>query len=258
MGVLNVTPDSFSDGGLFVDRDAAVSHALKMAEEGADIIDVGGESTRPGAQPVSEQEEIDRVVPVIEKIARRSDALLSIDTTKAAVAKAAIEAGAAIINDVSALTFDPGMAPVAASTGAGVVLMHMQGKPRTMQANPSYRDVVAEVAGALTAWAAGAEKAGIARSAIALDPGIGFGKTLEHNLALVRNTRRFADLGYPLLVGPSRKSFIGAVLDLPVDRRVEGTAAVVSWLAANGAHIIRVHDVAEMSRVVRMTQAIAG
>ncbi|MGH2809442.1 MAG: dihydropteroate synthase, partial [Actinomycetota bacterium] len=189
MGVLNVTPDSFSDGGLFVDQQAAVSRALQMAEEGADIIDVGGESTRPGAQPVSEQAEMDRVVPVIEKIAGQTDALVSIDTTKAAVAKAAIDAGAAVINDVSALTRDPAMARLAASTGAGVVLMHMRGEPRTMQTNPSYRDVVAEVAEALAGWAEGAEKAGIARSAIALDPGIGFGKTLEHNLALIRSTR---------------------------------------------------------------------
>ena len=258
MGILNVTPDSFSDGGLFVNPDTALKHAFEMKLEGADIIDVGGESTRPGAQPVSADEEIGRVVLVIERITSEIDIAVSIDTTKSAVARAAIEAGAAIINDVSAMQFDPAMAAVAAQSGAGVVLMHMRGEPRTMQVDPTYDDVVTEVKQALLGWAAEAEKAGVAPDSIALDPGIGFGKTVQHNLSLIKAVGFLAAERYPLLAGPSRKSFIGAILDLPVEQRLEGTAAAVAWLAANGANVIRVHDVGPMAQVVRMVEAILG
>ncbi|MGI8425431.1 MAG: dihydropteroate synthase [Actinomycetota bacterium] len=257
MGVLNVTPDSFSDGGLFLSPETALKQAFQMQLEGADIIDVGGESTRPGAEPVSAAEEIDRVIPVIERISADIDLPISIDTTKAAVAQAAVEAGAVIINDVSAMQFDPGMAAVAARSGAGVVLMHMRGEPRTMQADPMYLNVVGDIKRALLGWAVDAEKAGVAPDSIALDPGIGFGKTLDHNLSLIKAVGFLTTERYALLVGPSRKSFIGAVLDLPVEERLEGTAATVAWLAANGAHIIRVHDVGPMSHVVRMVEAIS-
>lgn len=258
MGILNVTPDSFSDGGLFSDRHAALKRALSMRDEGADIIDVGGESTRPGAEPVSADEEMERVVPVIEAIAGETDVPISIDTMKAEVARAALHAGAVIVNDVSAMRSDPAMSSVVAGSGAGVVLMHMLGEPRTMQQNPVYADVVREVRDALLQWAARAEGDGIARESIAVDPGIGFGKTVDHNLALIRSIGLLADSGYPVLAGPSRKSFIGAVLNVPVDRRLEGTAAVVAWLAARGARIVRLHDVKPMADVVRMTEAIAA
>lgn len=259
MGILNVTPDSFSDGGLFTDPEAAIERGIAMARDGADIVDVGGESTRPGADPVSEEEEIRRVLSVVEGLARNSDAVISIDTTKAAVAEAAIEAGAAIINDVSALRFDARMAEVARVSGAGVVLMHMLGEPRTMQKDPHYDDVVAEVGQALYDWAAAANKSGISPESIAIDPGIGFGKTPHHNLRLLKEIRELTDLGrYPVVVGPSRKSFIGTTLDLPVEQRMEGTAAVVAWAVANGAHVVRVHDVKEMVRVTRMVEAVGG
>lgn len=258
MGVLNVTPDSFSDGGRFFDAGAAVKRALQMKEEGADIIDVGGESTRPGAAPVEPAEEMRRVLPVVEAIASDTTLPVSVDTMKADVAAAALQAGAIIVNDVSAMRADPAMARVVAESGAGVVLMHMLGEPRTMQKDPRYDDVVSEVNQTLLGWARGAEEAGIAREAIVLDPGIGFGKTVEHNLSLVRHVAVFADGGYPVLVGPSRKSFIGTVLGADVDQRLEGTAAVVTWLTANGANIIRVHDVRAMSDVIRMTAAITA
>jgi dihydropteroate synthase len=256
MGIVNVTPDSFSDGGAFFDRPAAVERALQMVEEGADIIDIGGESTRPGAGDVPATEELERVVPVIEAIAAATSVAISVDTSKAIVAKAALDAGAAIVNDVSALRFDPGMAGVVASFRAGVVLMHMQGSPRTMQSNPTYSDVVEDVAAELSGWAGGAREAGIAKEQIVVDPGIGFGKNREHNLLLLKHLDRLAGLGYPVLIGASRKSFIGATLDLPVGERVEGTAAVVAWAAAHGAAIVRVHDVTHMLRVVRMIEAI--
>ncbi len=256
MGILNVTPDSFSDGGLHYAREAAIARAIQMVEEGADIIDVGGESTRPGAEPVREEEELDRVVPVISAIAGRIDVAVSVDTTKAAVAEAALGAGAVIVNDVSAMRHDPAMAKVVEASGAGVVLMHMLGDPRTMQSEPHYLDVVGDVRGALLEWTAGATRAGIPPECIAIDPGIGFGKTAQHNLLLLKSMRLFADCGYPLMVGPSRKSFIGLTLNLRVEERVEGTAAVVAWCIAGGANIVRVHDIAPMSRVVRMVQAI--
>jgi dihydropteroate synthase len=258
MGILNVTPDSFSDGGLYLDHDVAVKRGIEMATDGADIIDIGGESTRPGADEVDEAEERRRVIPVIDRLAQEVDIPISIDTTKAAVAEAAMGAGASIINDVSALRSDPRMAEVAWVSGAGVVLMHMLGNPRTMQENPAYDDVVSEVRSALGEWAAKAEAGGIAHQRIAIDPGIGFGKTKEHNLELLASLGSFTETGYPVLAGPSRKSFIGAALgDLPPAERLEGTAATVAWCAANGANIIRVHDVKEMVRVVRMTEAIS-
>lgn len=256
MGILNVTPDSFSDGGSFFDRSAAVDRALQMVEEGADIIDIGGESTRPGAGDVAPAEELERVVPVVEAVAAATGVAISIDTTKALVAKAALDAGAVIVNDISALRFDPAMAEVVASSGAGVVLMHMQGRPRTMQSNPTYTDVVEDVAAELSGWAGRALDAGIVGEQIVLDPGIGFGKTREHNLLLLKSLDRLTRLGYPVLVGASRKSFIGTTLDLPVGERVEGSAAVVAWAAAQGAAIVRVHDVRHMVRVVRMIDAI--
>jgi dihydropteroate synthase len=256
MGVLNVTPDSFSDGGAFLDRSAAVDHALAMVEEGADIIDVGGESTRPGAEDVPVNIELERVIPVVEAVAGATEVAVSIDTTKAAVAKAALEAGAVIVNDISALRFDPAMPGVVESSGAGLILMHMQGRPRTMQANPTYADVVEDVAAELRKWAGQAEQAGIKRERIVVDPGIGFGKTRQHNLLLLKHLDRLTALGFPVLVGASRKSFIGSTLDLPVDERLEGTAAVTAWTVARGAAIVRVHDVREMVRIVRMVEAI--
>ncbi|MGH7426461.1 MAG: dihydropteroate synthase, partial [Candidatus Methylomirabilales bacterium] len=240
----------------FLHPEAAVEHALEMVSQGADIIDVGGESTRPGAEPVPEPEEAGRVLPVIESLGAMSDVAISIDTTKAAVAEAAIEAGAVIVNDVSAMRFDPAMPAVVARSGSGVVLMHMLGEPRTMQSDPRYADVVFEVSLALGSWADAAERAGIQPQAIALDPGIGFGKTREHNLALLKNLDRLSGTGYPVVVGPSRKSFIGLTLDLPVEERLEGTAAAVAWAVAHGAQVVRVHDVRQMARVVRMTEAI--
>jgi dihydropteroate synthase len=256
MGILNVTPDSFSDGGAYLDCSAAVDHAMAMVEEGADIIDVGGESTRPGAEDVPADVELERVVPVVEALAGTAEISISIDTTKAAVAKAALEAGAVIVNDISALRFDPAMPGVVESSAAGVVLMHMQGRPRTMQANPTYSDVVEDVAAELGKWAAQAQQAGIKPEQIVVDPGIGFGKTREHNLLLLKHLDRLKALGFPVLVGASRKSFIGTTLELPVDQRLEGTAAVTAWVVARGAAIVRVHDIREMVRVVRMVEAI--
>ena len=256
MGILNVTPDSFSDGGLFAGEAAAIEHGVAMAAEGADIVDVGGESTRPGAREVAPDEEAARVVPVIRALAREVDVPISVDTTKAQVARAALEAGAVIVNDVSAMRADPAMPGVVAASGAGVVLMHMLGSPKTMQSDPRYGDVVGEVAAALLDWAAGAEALGIGRDRIVLDPGIGFGKTAAHNLSLLRHLDRLVSTGYPVLAGPSRKSFIGLTLGVPLEERLEGTAAVVAWSVARGARILRVHDVRPMVRVVRMTEAI--
>jgi len=260
MGVLNVTPDSFSDGGKFLDVDRAVAHARDMAKAGADIIDVGGESTRPGATSVSTDEELGRVLPVIECL---RDLVISVDTTKAAVAEKALVAGARIVNDVSALRFDPRMAETVCTAGAGLVLMHMQGTPQTMQQQPRYDDVVAEVISFLAGRIAFAEAQGLKKTQIAVDPGIGFGKTVADNLRLLAHLEEFSSLGCPVLVGTSRKSFIGKVL-VPVgagpareaNGRLWGTAATVAWAVAHGARILRVHDVAEMSDVVRMVEAV--
>ena len=256
MGILNVTPDSFSDGGRYLDHGAAVDRGIEMVEEGADFIDVGGESTRPGSDPVSPDEERDRVVPVIETLAAKVPVPMSVDTRKPAVARAALEAGALIVNDISGAR-DPEMFAVAREAGAGMALMHMKGEPKTMQVAPHYGDVVAEVHEYLRERIEAAEFAGIAPERLCVDPGIGFGKDLQQNLALMHHVDVLLDLGRPVLVGPSRKRFIGALLDLPEDQRVEGTAGAVAWLVARGAHIVRVHDVREMIRLVRVVDAIA-
>ncbi|MGZ4241217.1 MAG: dihydropteroate synthase [Actinomycetota bacterium] len=256
MGILNVTPDSFSDGGRYFDVEAALKQGIALADDGADLIDVGGESTRPGADPVETAEEIRRVVPVIEALADAVSVPISIDTMKAEVARAALDAGAAVVNDVSAGRFDPSLLRLAADRGVPVVLMHMLGEPRTMQQNPTYRDVVAEVAAFLHARASDARAAGIAPDRIVIDPGFGFGKTPAHNLVLLKELRRFTELGHAVLVGTSRKSFIGATLDLPIEQRLEGTAATVALAIANGAAIVRVHDVEPMRRVASMVEAV--
>jgi dihydropteroate synthase len=260
MGALNVTPDSFSDGGKFLDVDRAAAHAREMAQAGADIIDVGGESSRPGAPPVSAEEELGRVLPVVERL---RDLVVSVDTTKSVVAGKALAAGARIVNDISALRFDPRMVDVVRDTGAGTVLMHMQGTPQTMQQEPRYDDVVVEVRSFLAERIAFAEARGLKKTQIAVDPGIGFGKTVEDNLRLLAHLDEFNSLGCPLLVGTSRKSFIGKLLApdgagsaREVDGRLWGTAATVAWAVAHGARILRVHDVAEMSDVVRMVEAV--
>jgi dihydropteroate synthase len=256
MGILNVTPDSFSDGGQFLDADKAVEQGIRMAGEGAAIIDVGAESTRPGAESVSTDEQIKRAVPVIENLARGINIPISIDTCSHEVAKAALEAGAAMINDITALS-DERMGRLAAEQQVPVVLMHMQGTPRTMQVEPKYDDVVGEVLDFLLARAKRAEKFGVPEDRIFIDPGIGFGKTLEHNLELLRNIDKFVAAGYRVLVGTSRKSFIGKITgkEDPVDR-IFGTAATVALCVAAGVSIVRVHDVAEMIDVLRVAKAL--
>lgn len=254
MGVLNVTPDSFSDGGKYFGAEEAVARGHEMAAEGADILDIGGESTRPGSNPVSEEEEIRRIVPVIERLARDLTTPLSVDTYKSGVAMAGLIAGASIVNDISGLTFDPSMIAAIRKHRATAVVMHMQGTPKTMQVRPSYRDVVREVYEFLSRQAALARDGGVEQ--IIVDPGIGFGKELEHNLDLMRSLATFRRLEYPILVGPSRKSFIGKILDLPVDHRLEGTAAAVTACILRGAHIVRVHDVKEMRRVASVADAL--
>ncbi len=256
MGILNVTPDSFSDGGKFFAEGDAISYAERISKEGADIIDVGGESTRPGARPVSEKEEIERVVPVIKALSKERKIIISIDTRKAKVARAALEAGAHMVNDVSGLRFDKKMARLVAERRVPVCIMHMRGTPRTMQKNPAYRDLMGEVIGELEESIAIAINAGILHGKIIVDPGIGFGKTVENNLEIFKRLRELKVLGCPILVGPSRKSFIGKVLGLPEGERVEGTAAAAALSIANGANIVRVHDVKEMVRVARMADAI--
>jgi len=248
MGIVNVTPDSFYGGSRVPQTTDAVERAVVMADEGADIIDVGGESTRPGSRPIPVQEEMDRVLPVIEGILKHRDVAVSIDTTKADVAEEAVARGATIINDVSALRADGKMPDTVARSGAFVVLMHMLGQPETMQQEPSYGDVVEEVRAFLADRLRTAVDAGIAESRVFVDPGIGFGKTLEHNLALLRHLDRLVELGRPVLVGLSRKSFLGAILDLPADERIEGTIAADTAAILRGASIIRVHDVKEGRR----------
>jgi dihydropteroate synthase len=257
MGVINVTPDSFSDGGRFFDPEIAVAAGIRMVEDGADFLDVGGESTRPGSEPVLESDEIDRVVPVIKRLAGEVDAPISVDSRKAEVARAALDAGASIVNDVTAGS-DPDMFAVVAEAGAGMVLMHMRGDPATMQQLTDYDDVVAEVRAYLAERVEAAASAGLERGRIAIDPGLGFAKTAEQSLLLMKEIGAFLEVGRPLVVGPSRKSFIGKVLGTEVDDRLEGTAGAVAWLAAQGTHIVRVHDVREMVRVVRVVDAIRG
>ena len=257
MGVLNVTPDSFSDGGRFLDQNAAVSHGLRLVADGADLVDVGGESTRPGSDPVTVEEERRRVVPVIEHLAAAHPGLpISIDTRKPGVAADALAAGACIVNDVSGGRAG-GMFDVVREAGAGMVLMHMRGEPKTMQEAPHYDDVVGEVKEFLRERIESAEFAGIDPQALCIDPGIGFGKNLDHNLLIIKHLGALSDLGRPVLIGPSRKRFIGAILDLPEGERVEGTAGAVAWSVAHGAHVVRVHDVKEIVRVVRVVDAIA-
>jgi dihydropteroate synthase len=257
MGIVNVTPDSFSDGGRCDDPERAVAHAVRLVEEGADLLDLGAESTRPGALPVSEQEERRRLIPVVSAVVRAVSVPVSVDTSKAAVARAALEAGAVMINDVTALRGDRAMVDVVAETGAGLVLMHMQGTPETMQQAPYYDDVVAEIAQFLSERARFAMHHGVAKERIVLDPGIGFGKTLHHNLDLLANLHAFAQLGFPLLVGPSRKGFIGQLTQQSVERRAWGTAGAVALAVQQGANILRVHDVGPMKDVVRVASAVA-
>jgi dihydropteroate synthase len=259
MGILNVTPDSFSDGGRFFALERAVEHARRLTAEGADILDIGGESSRPGAQPVPEEEELRRVVPVIRAIRQESAVPISVDTYKAAVAEAALEAGANIVNDISALRFDPRMVTVVARARVPVVLMHMLGEPRTMQQNPVYTDVVREIKEFLAERIAFARAHGIER--ILIDPGIGFGKTVEHNIEILRRLGELQGLGCPLLIGTSRKSFIGRLGSttaepLPIHERLEGTIASTVIAVLNGAQIVRVHDVASMKRALAIVDAV--
>lgn len=264
MGVLNCTPDSFFDGGNFFDKEKAIAHGMRLAEEGANFIDVGGESTRPkgvygeGAQTVSEQEELDRVLPVIEVLSRNLDIPISIDTYKANVAEAAIRAGAAIVNDISGLLFDPRMASIVAQYRVPLVLMHIKGTPQDMQENPVYTNLCDEIYQHLEKQMHVALQAGIPRSHVIIDPGLGFGKRLHDNFTLMRRLSELRGLGCPILVGPSRKAFVGKILNLPPEERLEGTAAAVAFAAKNGAHIVRVHDVAAMRRVVMVADLIAG
>ena len=256
MGILNVTPDSFSDGGRYLDVQQAITRAETMGTEGATIIDIGGESSRPGASPVSIDEELSRVVPVVRALVDSVDVLISVDTSKAEVAQQALEAGAHIVNDITALCGDPEMATVVAEMEAGVVLMHMKGTPRTMQQAPQYDNVVNEICSWLKERTQHAEARGIATERIIIDPGIGFGKTAEHNLEILKRLSEFRALNKPLLVGTSRKSFIGNVLGVPVTERVEGTAATVCWAIAHGADIVRVHDVKANVRAAQMIDAL--
>jgi len=257
MGVLNVTPDSFSDGGTYLDIDSAVLHAKTMVEEGATIIDIGGESSRPGADPVPTDVEINRVIPVIKAlISEQLDVLYSVDTTKAVVARKALEAGAHIINDITALRGDSEMVNVAAEMNAGVILMHMQGTPDTMQRSPKYDNVVKDVCDSLERWIFFATENDIDPDSIIIDPGIGFGKTINQNLEILKHLEVFKQLNKPVLIGTSRKSFIGKLLDLPVTERLEGTLATVCWAIAHGADIVRVHDVQATIRVARITDVL--
>jgi dihydropteroate synthase len=261
MGILNVTPDSFSDGGKYLDTEKAVGHALRMVEEGADIIDVGGASTRPrgkaygeGAEEVDAKEELARVLPVIARLAGLTDVPISIDTYKSDVAEEALHAGAVIVNDISGFTFDPGMPKVVANAGASAVIMHIKGTPKTMQNNPTYDDLFGEILEFLRRGVAAGTNAGI--SQIMVDPGLGFGKRQQDNISLIAGLSKFAALGCPVLVGPSRKSFIGALLDLPIEERLEGTLAAVVACILNGASIVRVHDVKAAKRAALVADAI--
>ncbi|HIA30190.1 MAG TPA: dihydropteroate synthase [Candidatus Marinimicrobia bacterium] len=258
MGILNVTPDSFSDGGMYYDVTQAIEFALQMAEEGADIIDVGGESTRPGAKTVELQKECDRILPVIEGIRTKSDILISIDTYKSEVARQSIATGAGMVNDISGMTFDPNMVDIIKESGLPVVIMHIKGTPKNMQKNPYYEDLMQELTEYFEERKKFARAKGILDQQIILDPGIGFGKRLQDNFQLLRELKKIVDMGFPVLIGPSKKSFIGLTLDLPVDQLLEGTAAAVTTGILKGARIVRVHDVKEMKRVALITDAIRG
>jgi len=256
MGVLNITPDSFYDGGRFFDQEKAIERALELASQGIDILDLGGESSRPGSEPVSVEEELRRVLPVIKAIRPRLKCLLSIDTYKAAVARAALEEGVDIVNDITALRGDPEMSRVVAESQAGLILMHMKGTPKTMQLNPFYQDVISEISSFFQERMAAARDSGIKSDQIILDPGIGFGKRLEDNLRLINELDSFLFLGRPLLVGLSRKSFIGQILNLPPEERLEGTIASAIISLMRGASILRVHDPQAVGRAVRVAEAI--
>ena len=256
MGIVNVTPDSFSDGGRFFDYEDAVAGGQRLCEEGADIIDVGGESTRPGSEPVPEQKEKERVIPVIEALEARTDTPISIDTQKAAVAEAALDAGASLVNDVSALRTDPDMAGLVADRGVPVCLMHMQGTPKTMQKNPSYDDVVTDIASWLQQRVDLAVEKGIDEQKIIVDPGFGFGKTVQHNLEIMRRLDELHGIGAALLIGTSRKSTLGAVLDAEPDERLYGTLATVACAAMCGCHVVRVHDVKPAREVLKVCEAM--
>lgn len=258
MGILNVTPDSFSDGGKYDSSLTAISHAIKMEDEGADIIDIGGESTRPGAKPVDIEEELKRVIPVIEGIRKESNIVISIDTYKSNVASKAISAGANIINDISGLRFDNNMVHFVSEAKVPIIVMHMLGNPQNMQNDPSYSNLMRELITFFQERVDVLTSNGINKNNIILDPGIGFGKTTDNNFTLIRELRRIVDLGFPVLIGPSRKSFIGNTLNLPPEERIEGTAAAVTAAIMNGSRIVRVHDVKEMLRVVKITENICG
>jgi dihydropteroate synthase len=258
MGILNVTPDSFSDGGLFVNEQAIEAQVDKMVAAGADIIDVGGESSRPFAEPVSSEEELNRVLPAIKIIRKNHTIPVSIDTTKSTVARKALHAGADIINDISSLRFDPMMIDLVRETEVPVIIMHMQGTPRNMQVNPVYDDVVAEVKDFFTERLQWADRNGVPQSRFIIDPGIGFGKTLEHNLIILKRLKEFNELDCPVLIGHSRKSFIGKLLDSEVDDRDVASAAVSALCVASGAAILRVHDVAKTVQAVRLAEAISN
>lgn len=256
MGILNVTPDSFSDGGRYLEARKAIARGVELAEEGADIIDIGGESTRPGARPLSAPEEIERVVPVVRELRRVISIPLSIDTVKAEVARAALDAGADVVNDISALRFDPAMISLIVEEKVPVVLMHMQGTPRTMQQEPHYQDVMREVKDFLRSRVAFSVERGVAPERIVIDPGIGFGKDLEHNLALIRGISTLTSLAQPVLVGPSRKTFIGKILNVGPDDRLEGSLAAAVAAALGGAGMIRMHDVKEARRAMALADAL--
>jgi dihydropteroate synthase len=255
-GIINVTPDSFSDGALYLDKDKAVARGLELVSEGSDIVDIGGESTKPGSEPISADEELSRVIPVVSALRKKTDALISIDTTKSEVAEAALDAGADIINDISSLRFDPIMGHLAARRDVPVILMHMKGTPKTMQLNPSYENVMVEVKAFLEKMIETAEAYGIKKEKIIIDPGIGFGKRFKDNLTLIKNISSLNDLGRPVLVGTSRKSFIGRILNAPPQERLEGTVASAILSIINGAHILRVHDVAPVKKALLVAEAI--
>lgn len=256
MGILNVTPDSFSDGGLYFGTEKAVERGLEIIAEGADIIDVGGESTRPGSDQIPAEEELSRVIPVIASLRKQTKCLISVDTTKSEVARAALDAGADIINDISSFRFDPAMSQLAAQREVPVVLMHMKGTPKTMQVNPYYKDILGEIRGFLEDRMKAAVDCGIKKERIILDPGIGFGKSCADNALLIKSLWFFESLGRPILVGVSRKSFIGKILDVPPRDRLEGTIAASLLSILHGAHILRVHDVAAVKRAVRVAESI--
>jgi dihydropteroate synthase len=257
MGVLNITPDSFSDGGLYFDKSVAIKRAIQMVEDGADIIDIGGESTRPGSESITIDKELKRTIPVIEALTIEIKVPISIDTYKSEVAMAALDSGASMVNDISGLRFDPKMSEVVSEYKVPVVIMHIKGRPKDMQQNPVYEALIPEIMDYLRCGIAIATRSGISDNKIIIDPGIGFGKTSDHNLEIINKLREFTSLEKPILIGPSRKAFIGKILgDAPVTQRLEGTAAAVAISIMNGANMIRVHDVKEMAKVAKIADAV--